>query len=349
MEEDFKSGNSKQSGSSRIYLILGVISLFLMALLWSLDPSFVYIFLGLGAFFLFMGFYTRPRQQNPSQSYQRPHSSPYENEKGSAKLSDLLSNLFGKKSPTQRPPNNPFTKSPKTVIRSRLPVLVMITAFVLFAVIFISLIVGSDDETYDAIGYYQTGEQNYRAGNYDSAYINYRKAWKLNPEYAEAILGYANVLTVREQNDSAILMYDRALEINPDYKEAAYGKAWVYYAQQRYDESINYLTNLLQRNEDYYDAMLLLGDSYYEQKNLDSALPWYENAYQNGGARSRVLCHIMAYIYDTKADYQKAIPLYKEALTYDSTVVDIYSRLSELIPGEEGNYYRTQAVKLQTK
>lgn len=57
----------------------------------------------------------------------------------------------------------------------------------------------------------------------------------------------------------------------------------------------------------------------------------------------------MAYIYDTKNNYDKAIPLYKEALTYDTTVVDIYTRLSELIPGEEGNYYRTQAVKLQAQ
>ena len=42
-----------------------------------------------------------------------------------------------------------------------------------------------------------------------------------------------------------------------------------------------------------------------------------------------------------------AIDLYKEALSYDSTVVDIYTRLGELLPNEDGNYYRTQAVKLK--
>ena len=74
---------------------------------------------------------------------------------------------------------------------------------------------------------------------------------------------------------------------------------------------------------------------------------WYKNAYENGGIRTRALCHLMAYIYDTKGDYSKAIDLYKEALSYDSTVVDIYKRLGELLPNEDGNYYRTQAVKLQ--
>lgn len=347
MERDAKSDSARQAGKSKTYFAIGIISLFLMALLWSLDTSFVYIFLGLSSFFLFMGFYVRPPRQNPSQSYQKSYSSTYKDEKSSEKLSDLLSKLFSKRSGTQ---NAPYTKTQSKAIPRWLPAIIIASVFIFFFVILISVMFGSDDyESYDAVGYYQIAEQDYGSGNYDSAYINYRKAWKLNPDYVEAIFGYANVMTVREQYDSAIVMYDRALAINPDYKEASYGKAWVYYTQGRYDESINYLNELLQKNEDYYDAMLLLGDSYYEQKNLDAALPWYETAYQNGGPRSRMLCHVMAYIYDTKADYQKAIPLYEEALTYDSTVVDIYTRLGELIPGEEGNYYRTQGAKLQAQ
>jgi hypothetical protein len=54
----------------------------------------------------------------------------------------------------------------------------------------------------------------------------------------------------------------------------------------------------------------------------------------------------MAYIYDTKGDNSKAIGLYQEALQYDSTIVDIYKRLGELLPNDEGNYYRTQAIRL---
>ena len=60
-----------------------------------------------------------------------------------------------------------------------------------------------------------------------------------------------------------------------------------------------------------------------------------------------MLCHIMAYIYDTKGDYAKAISFYQEALSYDSSIVDIYQRLGELIPGDDGNFYRTKAVQLK--
>jgi tetratricopeptide (TPR) repeat protein len=144
-------------------------------------------------------------------------------------------------------------------------------------------------------------------------------------------------------------MIDKALEINPDYKEASYSKAYTYYNQKKYDQSIAVLRPLLEANPDYYDATLLLGDCYYLQKNYDEAILLYENAYTNGGSRSRVLCHIMAYIYDTKGDYEKAINLYKEALSYDSSVVDIYKRLGELIPNADGNIYRSRGALLQQR
>jgi hypothetical protein len=55
----------------------------------------------------------------------------------------------------------------------------------------------------------------------------------------------------------------------------------------------------------------------------------------------------MAYIYDTKSQAQKAIPLYKEAISMDTTRTDIYRRLGELVPGEEGNLYRQKAARYQ--
>ncbi|HKZ39100.1 MAG TPA: tetratricopeptide repeat protein, partial [Chryseolinea sp.] len=229
--------------------------------------------------------------------------------------------------------------------------LVKLISISVFAMFFIFFLVGifNEDNREDAIAYYQRAEQNYWSENYDSAYLNYRKAWRLNPEYAEAILGYGNVLEVRNEPDSALIMIDKALEIDPDYKEASYSKAFTYYNQKKYDESITVLRPVLEANPDYYDATLLMGDCYYLQKNYDEAILLYEEAYTNGGSRSRVLCHIMAYIYDTKGDYEKAINLYKEALSYDSSVVDIYKRLGELIPNVDGNVYRSKAALLQQR
>ena len=75
---------------------------------------------------------------------------------------------------------------------------------------------------------------------------------------------------------------------------------------------------------------------------------WYEEAYAKG-YRSAGLSHVMAYIYDIKGETQKAIPLYKEAISYDTTRTEIYTRLGELIQGEEGNEYRQKAAQYQKR
>jgi hypothetical protein len=58
----------------------------------------------------------------------------------------------------------------------------------------------------------------------------------------------------------------------------------------------------------------------------------------------------MGFLHENKQDTQRAIELYKEALNYegyDDTVADIYKRLGQLIPGDEGNVYRVKAIELQ--
>jgi tetratricopeptide (TPR) repeat protein len=92
--------------------------------------------------------------------------------------------------------------------------------------------------------------------------------------------------------------------------------------------------------------MLLAGDCYYDQQRYDETLKWYLKAY-NLGERGRNLAWNIAYIYDIKGNTGSAIPFYKETLDYDTTLVDIYRRLGELVPGEDGNYYRTRESQLR--
>ena len=141
-------------------------------------------------------------------------------------------------------------------------------------------------------------------------------------------------------------MYDKAFDIDPEYLSAPYAKGAMFYNLQQYNEAIELMDPLLQENTDYYNGMLLMGDCYYALNQFDNAIVWYANAYENGGMRSSALCHLMAYIYDTRGDNSKAIGLYQEALQYDSTIVDIYKRLGELLPNEDGNYYRAKAIRL---
>lgn len=338
------NAKSDRQNKSKVYFILGYVSLLIMALCSSVDTSIVYILLGLSVYFLFLGFYTRPSQQNFREPFKPSNKYPGTE---TTTFSEKVKNIFQQEQShkTSRAKTAPHPITPDA--NRRITTLVVLAIFAAFIIFFIGSIFSSSGEWDDSTLYFQAAEQDYWSGNYDSAYLNYRKAWKLNEEYVEAMVGYGNVLTIRKQSDSAMIMFDRALQINPDYKEASYSKASAYYNQEKYDESIKVLNSVLEKNPDYYDAMLLIGDSYYALKQFDDAINWYGNAYENGGARSHALCYIMAYIYDTKGNYGEAIDLYKEALSYDSSVVDIYKRLGELLPNEDGNFYRAQAVKLQ--
>jgi tetratricopeptide (TPR) repeat protein len=130
-------------------------------------------------------------------------------------------------------------------------------------------------------------------------------------------------------------------------QQAQYNKGYVYFDRKDYGRAIVETRKVLTLEPEHTDALLLMGDSFYNQGQLDSALYWYEGAYSTG-YRSAILCHLMAYIYDTKGKQETAINLYKEAIGQDSSIVAIYSRLGELVPGEEGNWYRTKAATMKS-
>jgi tetratricopeptide (TPR) repeat protein len=328
---------------ARFYFVTGYGFLIAMALFWSVDDSLIFIFLGVGVYFFYLGFHAWPKK-NTKEAFR---ASGYQTTEEKPEFSEVLKNVFWKQQKPINPSVKPFSKTGTSESNRRVTTLVILAIFATFLIFFIGSIFSSSDNSYEATTYFQNAEQQYWNGNYDSAYLNYRRALTLNDKYTEALVGYGNVMMMRNQYDSAMIMFDKALEIDPDFNAATYNKALVYYNQQKYDESINVLNPVLESNPKYYAGMLLAGDSYYAQKKYDEALAWYEIAYEKGGERSVNLCHIMGYIYDTKGDYSKAIDLYKEALSYDSTVVNINQRLGELLPNDEGNFYRTQVVKLQ--
>jgi tetratricopeptide (TPR) repeat protein len=208
MEKNSNAENGWQN-KSRIYLIVGYILLVVMALFWSVDSSLVYIFFGLGAFFLFLGFYVRPRRDNvnPRRSFSSSASD-------SPAFSDLFSGLKQKKTSQVRPKPSPPTTDPRT--SRRIATFIALAVFATFVIFFVGTILSSSNEL-DATSYYQMAEQNYWDGSYDSASENYRRALRLNEEYPEAMVGYGNVLAARNQPDSAVIMFDKALEIYPDY------------------------------------------------------------------------------------------------------------------------------------
>lgn len=320
----------------KLWRIVFVICLVSLSFLWSVDRSFVYFLLGGAAFSLFRTLQLRftksetntaiPAEENyeayaPSQSWM---------------IWEDLKAIFRKGSSGPQTPQQ---------VKVFITLILAFIGFIFFSIILTVLFSDDSPDTY-ASDQYQKATDLYNNQQYDSAAYYYGQVLRNDPENAGLYYERGNAFLNADKGDSALVMYDQVLALEPQHEQAQFNKASIYYNRKSYRAAIDETKKILAYNPDYVDGMLLIGDSFYNQSQLDSALRWYEGAYVQG-YRSAILCHLMAYIYDVKGQTDKSIDLYREAIGQDSSIVDIYTRLGELVPGEEGSWFRQKAAQLQ--
>jgi tetratricopeptide (TPR) repeat protein len=324
----------------RTYFIIGFVLLFVMALTWSLDSSFVYTSFGAAAFFFFLAYSNRTRQS--SGNHQRS-SGRYSQEKDTfSEFFDSLKNQRTQKPAKSQSVNQQLENSRKFVM------MVMLFIGGIFVVTILAVVVTDEPSSgeVDKSELYNKAEEARYAGNYDSSEYYYRQILIDDPENLDALNGIGIVSLNRQRYDQAATQFDNALRVDPDYEDARYNKALTFYYQKNYRKSLAEVFDLLQRSPDYYNAMQLAGDNYYNQQRYDSAKYWYDNGY-NSGVRNAWICHVLGYLYDRNNEASRAIELYKEAVSFDESKTDVYIRLGELLPGKEGEEYRKKAAQLR--
>jgi hypothetical protein len=321
----------------KLWLVVFCLSLAALSVFWSFDNAFIYFTLALATFSLFKMLQLK-WGETPQPHAQRP---PFESSYESLKPSQAwifwqdVKEIFRKDS-----------GGPKTPQQGKVFV-ALVAGFIgfIFMVTILAALFGGNSGNESAV-YYQQASDYYNAQQYDSAAHYYRLAIIYDPENPELYNERGNAFLNSNRPDSAMIMYDEALARNPQHFQAQYNKGLVYFNQKNYQQAISETKKIMAYNPGYNDAMLLIGDSFYNQSQLDSAMQWYEGAYANG-YRSAMLCHLMAYICDVKGETPRAIGLYREAMGQDSSIVAIYTRLGELLPGEEGNWFRTKAAQMK--
>ena len=324
----------------RIYFVLALISILLMAFLSSLGEAFIYIFSGLAIIFLFLAW------QHWQATTGDDHSNRY-NRSGTA--NDKQS--FTEKMQSMRRSNAQTEMATSPSSAGGKKVIMLASAFIggVFVIIIAAVFfTGGNDSSESDNKFFlkQEGDAYYYQGEFDSAYVMYQRGIALDDQFVDGYYGIGRVKAGNKQYDSALYYYDRVLALAPERYEAAYGKAWVFYDQQNNSRSLQELRYIFNKTDEYQDAFLLAGDNHYTTGQYDSAIMYYEGAY-NLGSRSKELLNIMAYLYDVKGKQETAIAFYEETLQYDSTLLDVYKRLGELVQGEKGNYYRIKAAGQQ--
>lgn len=306
------------------------------AFFWAIDTLLAYILFGGACFFLVLFFYNLATLRGTDEGQ-------YQRDERHHRKSDQTLRPQPRAIPSSAP-SFPDSDKVKKINRTVIVVIVFVVGLVIFLNNIGDFIEG--ESIADQYQHYNQAEQFYAATEYDSAYHYYKAALALDGQMVEALVGLGNTVYMQSKVDSARWYYEQALTINPEYSQARYNVGWWYYDQKEYRQSISELKALVIQDPTQFGAMQLVGDNFYALIEYDSAIRWYEGAYTNG-VRSRWLCHVMAYIYDTKNQLDQAIPLYKEAIQYDSSMVDIYVRLGELLPSEEGEVYRYKAAQLR--
>jgi tetratricopeptide (TPR) repeat protein len=322
----------------RLWWVIFSISLVALSIFWSVDSSLAYLILGVAAFSLFKILqHPQPRQTTQYHEQQPPIEKAYEALRPSQAwlFWQDVKEIFRKDA-----------TGPKTPQQAKVFVALVagFIGFIFLITILAALFGGESSE--DSAGHYQRATDYYNTQQYDSATYYYRLALVNDPENPDLYFERGNAFLNGNNTDSALIMYDYALSISPQHENAQYNKGYIYFNRKSYRQAIDETKKIMDYSPDNTQAMLLIGDSFYNQSQLDSALQWYEGAYSNG-YRSAVLCHLMAYIYDVKGQTSTAINLYREAIGQDSTIRDIYVRLGELVPGEEGNWYRQKSAQMQ--
>jgi tetratricopeptide (TPR) repeat protein len=330
-----------KNSRSTAFLITGSCLLAITGLVWSLDAFFVYIGMAGAVFAFFLGLYTAPRQQSA------PGRAPEDRQQteGSSEAFDDLMKSFSQQKKTPSPAPTPVNTSASAKKGRIVAVAFMIVFFGFFALIF-GVVFFADDTGENGFSDVDTAENFRNNGQYDSAEVYYQRALATTPDNDLALAGYGFVFLYRENFDEAIRYFDRALEQDPENVLARYGKGSVYFNQKNYSESAREARNILSIDDTYENGILLAGDSYSFQNQYDSALYFYKTAYAKG-IRSAGLSHAIAWVYDSKGEAKTAIPFYKEALSYDSTRVEVYKRLGELLSGTESEWFRRKATQLK--
>lgn len=308
-----------------------------LAFFWALDRTLAYVLFGSACFFLVLFFYNRfALIDEHSGNYDKSESQQDTQGHNAFRINKTSSKA---ELPTVAPPirNLKGTAVAAVVIA----LLVVPAAFFYFIRNTASSQV--DLNPYDA---YTKAEQFYALQQYDSANYYYQYACNNDEYFYEAWLGMGNIQYMRSHYDSALYFYEIASQKDIEAFQPKYNIAWWYYSQKQYQQSIDKISEFQSNFQEQADMWQLLGDNYYELSNHEQALAYYEKAYKIGN-RSRWLCHVTAYLYDKNGNTQRAIKLYKEALTYDDNLVEIHTRLGELLPGTEGEQYRIRAAELQ--
>lgn len=114
--------------------------------------------------------------------------------------------------------------------------------------------------------------------------------------------------------DKAIKMYDKIAEIEPENEKIFLSISICHAKKGLWDESIKFCQKALDLEPKSYDANNQMGLIYYCKREIDKAIQYYSIALKINSKSDCKIYANLAYAYETKGDYGKAIRLFNNLL-----------------------------------
>jgi serine/threonine protein kinase/Flp pilus assembly protein TadD len=146
-------------------------------------------------------------------------------------------------------------------------------------------------ENPQAYDFYLRGRSYTRRENIDYALQMFDQAIQLDPNFALAHAGIANlcglIYEIREKNqkwiDRGLAACDRATALAPDLPEVLVARARICYAQKKYDEAELLAQRAIERKADCEGAWNILGRAYYASGRHEECAALTERAIEGNG------------------------------------------------------------------
>lgn len=178
---------------------------------------------------------------------------------------------------------------------------------------------GTEDKIKQATAHYQLGVSYLNDNNIQPAYVEFQKAFELNPDDKEVLnaIGLINLLKL-EGYAKAIDYFQRALRVDKNFAEAANNLGVAYEKSGRFSDAVEAYKNAL-ANPIYRSAQKAfnnLGRAYYRMKRYGEAVDSYKEAIRRF-SDFHLPYYGLALLYNAMGRYDDAATALKRAIELD--------------------------------
>ncbi|MGD8529420.1 MAG: tetratricopeptide repeat protein [Syntrophobacterales bacterium] len=184
--------------------------------------------------------------------------------------------------------------------------------------------------------YERLGDVYFSRGDLGTAFVQYDKALKLNPDNSNIHYKKGLLLVIGNMNENSILEFRQVLRNEPAHALSHEGLGLAYFQMKKYDEAEACFRKASELDSTLWRTHNFLGVIYDYKKQYKKAIREYQEAValkQNNG----VFYNNMGISYFLAGDYQKAIAAFNRGLSTKSTDSRLSNNLG-LVLAEMGRY-----------